>query len=81
MKSLQEVKRHNLFIKKKRKKHDKIVLTAKIKLSTVKFFIFEALINLFVNHDEFVSINNVVREYNEIKEDIQNPENTVQYTL
>ena len=81
MKSLQEVKRHNLFIKKKRKKHGKIVLTAKIKLSTVKFFIFEALINLFVNHDEFVSINNVVRVYNEIKEDIQNPENTVQYTL
>ena len=70
-------KEDKLFIKKKRKKHDKIVLTAKIKLRTVKFFIFEALTNLYANHDEFVSINNVLREYNEIKEDIQNPEKTV----
>ena len=29
----------------------------------------------YICHDEFVSVNNVLREYNEMKEEIENPEN------
>ena len=34
-----------------------------------------------VLHDEFVSVNNVLREYNEMKEEIKNSETSVQYTI
>ena len=34
----------------------------------------------YVNHDEFFSLNNVLREYNEIKEEIKTPKKSVQYT-
>ena len=33
------------------------------------------------SYDEFVSVNNVVREYNEIKEEIKNPKDSVEYTI
>ena len=39
----------------------------------------KALIDLYINHDEFISVNNVVREYNEMKEKMKNPENNVEY--
>ena len=41
----------------------------------------KALINSYINHDEFVSANNVLREYNEIKEHIKNLENAVEYSI
>ena len=31
----------------------------------------------YINHDEFVTVNNVLTDYNEIKEEIKNPENAV----
>ena len=42
--------------------HDRIVLLAKTKLNTIKVLISKALINSFINHDEFVSVNNMLRE-------------------
>ena len=35
-------------------------------------------IGVAINHDEFVSVNNVSREYNEIKEEIKNLKNAVE---
>ena len=32
----------------------------------------KALIDLYINYDEFVSVNNKLREYNEMKEEIKN---------
>ena len=29
----------------------------------------KALIDFYISHDEFVSVNNLLREYNEIKEE------------
>ena len=55
---------HKLIIKKKNKKHDKIVLLAKTKSDVMKVLISKALINSYISHDEFVSVNNVLREYN-----------------
>ena len=43
--------------KKKKKKHDKILVLGKDKLNIIKVLIFNALIDS--RHDEFVSINNV----------------------
>ena len=59
-----------------------IALLAKAKLNTVKVLISNGLlINSNINHDKFVSMNNVIREYNEMKEEIKNHENTVEYTV
>ena len=40
-------------------------------------FIANALIDLDISHDVFVSMNNVLREYNDIKEAIKNSKNIV----
>ena len=56
-------------IKKKKKKHDKIPLLGKHKLNTIDVLISKTLINSCISHDEFVLANNVLREYNEIKEE------------
>ena len=58
-------------IKEKTKKYDKTVLLAKAKLETIEIFISEALIDSYINRDEFVSVNNVLRGYNEMKEQIK----------
>ena len=46
-----------------------------------KFLFSEALIDSYVDHDEFVSVNNVLREYSEMKELIKNPKNAVEYAI
>ena len=38
---------------------------------TIKVLIFKALIYWFINHDEFVSAYNVLREYNKMREEIK----------
>ena len=79
MQSLQELKNYKS-IKKKKKKHDKIVLLGKDKLNTIEVLISKALIESYISHDEFVSIN-VLREYNEMEEEIKNSETSVEYTI
>ena len=46
----------------------------KAKLNTIEVLISKSLIDSCISHDEFISINDVLREYNETKEDIQNSE-------
>ena len=74
------IKKYMPIIKKKRKKHDKIVLLAKTKLDTIEVFISKALIYSYINHEEFVSVN-VLREYSEMKESIKNPQTAVECTI
>ena len=52
---------------KKRKKQDKIVSIAKITLNAIKVLISKALNYSCIIHDKFVSINIVLREFDEIK--------------
>ena len=47
------IKKYKSIIKKKKKKHYKIVLLAKCKLSNIKVLISKALINSNIIHDEF----------------------------
>ena len=49
-------------IKKKKKKNDKIVLIGKDKLNTIEVLISKALIDSYTSHNEFISVNNVLRE-------------------
>ena len=56
------IKKYKSIIKKKEKKHDKIVLPAKFKLNKIEALILKALIDSNISHDEVVSINNVLKE-------------------
>ena len=67
--------------RKKKKKHDKIVFLGKSKSDTAEVLVCKALIDSYISHDEFASVNNILREYNEIKEEIKNPETSVEYII
>ena len=41
------------------------------KLSTIEVLISKSLVDSYISHDEFVSINNMLREYNSRKEEIK----------
>ena len=58
-------------LSKKEKIYDQIVLLGKTKLDTTEVLVSKALIGLYVSHDDFVSVNNLFREYNEMKEEIK----------
>ena len=53
---------------KKRKKHNKIVLLAKSKLNNIEILISKALIDSNISHDEFILINNALKEFYDLKE-------------
>ena len=59
-------------IKKKKKRHDKIVLLAKSKLNEIKVLFSNTLINSDISHDKFVLKNNVLKKYDEMKEETRN---------
>ena len=50
-------------------------------LNTTEVLISKALIDSYVSHEEFSSVNNVLREYNEMKKEVKNPENSVEYII
>ena len=66
------IKKYKSIIKKKKKGHDKIVLLAKPKLSSIEVLISKALIVSNISHDGFVLINNVPKEFHYIKKEIRN---------
>ena len=55
------IKKCKEIIKKKKKKHDKIVLLGKVKLHTIEVLISKTLINSYISIEEFVSTNNVLK--------------------
>ena len=71
------MKKYESIIKKKKKKYGKIVWLGKDKLRLIS----KALINSYISHDEFVSVNNVLREYYEMKKEIQNPETSMEHAI
>ena len=67
------IKKHKLIIKKKKKKHDEIVLFTKSKLNSTEVLIFKSLTgSVKISQDEFVLISNALKEYEEVKEKIKN---------
>ena len=63
------IEKYKSIIAKKKKKHDKIELLARSKLNSIEVLI--SLIDSNTSHDEFVLINNVAKEYVNIKEEIK----------
>ena len=66
------IKKYKSIIKKKEKKHDKKILLATSKLNSTELVISKASINWNISHDKFVSMNNVLKEYDDMKEEIRN---------
>ena len=63
------IKKYKSIIKKKRKKHDRIILLAKSQLNSIEILISKALIDFSISYDEFVLINDVLKEYDYMKEE------------
>ena len=57
------------------------MLLVKGKLNTIDVLIFNALIGSYISCGKFVSVNDVLREYYEMKEEIETPETSVEYIL
>ena len=76
-----EIKHYKSIFERKKKKHNKIILLAKSKLNTSEVLISKALFDSYIIHDEFVSVYKELREYNEIKEEIRNPETSLEYII
>ena len=62
-----EIKKDKSIIKKREKKHDKMVLLAKFKLNKTEVLISKTVIDSHISHGKFILINNVLKEYNKIK--------------
>ena len=46
-------------------------MLGKDKLNTIEVLISKALIDSYISHDEFVSVNNVLRKYYEVRKEIK----------
>ena len=57
-----KINKYKSIIIKRKKKHDKILLLGKDKLNTIEVLISKTLIDSYYSHDEFVSVNNVLRK-------------------
>ena len=57
--------------KKRKKKHNKIIALAKIKLNTIDTLLSSALNDSEISHEEFTNIINVENIYENIKENIK----------
>ena len=68
-------KKKKIIMKKNKMKHNKIALFAKTKLGSIEVLISEALIDSSISHDEFILINNVLKEYDDMKEEIKSLKN------
>ena len=69
------IKKYKSIIKKKRKKHDKIVLFAKPRLNRKEVLLSKALTDLNISQNEFVIIDNALMEFYDMKEEIKNYNN------
>ena len=65
------IKKYKSIIKKKKTRHDKKVLLAKSKLNSIEVQISKDLIESNISHNEFVLINSVLKEYDDMKEEIK----------
>ena len=61
------IKKYKSITKKKKKKHDRVVLLGKSKLNSIEVSISKVLVDSVISHDKFLLITNVIKEYSEIK--------------
>ena len=73
------IKNLSVSYQEKKKKHEKIVLLVKKEINTIKIIISKVLVDSYISYDKFVSVNNVSREYNEMKQEMKNSEIYILY--
>ena len=56
----------------KKKKHDKILTLVKSKLNSIETIISQALIDMKISHEEFVTVLNERDKYEKMKENLKN---------
>ena len=56
----------------KKKKHDKILTLVKSKLNSIETIISQALIDMKISHEEFVTVLNERGKYEKMKESLKN---------
>ena len=66
------IEKYKPIIKKKKNMHNKTLLLAKFKLNSIEVLVSKALIESVISHDEFSLINDVLKEYDKMKEEIKN---------
>ena len=71
------IKKYKTLIKKKTKRHNEIAFLAKPMLNTVDILISKALFDSCISHNKFVSIKNVLKEYDDKKEKRKNPNHNI----
>ena len=64
------MKKYKSIIKKKKKKHQEIVLLAKSNLSSIEVLNSKSLIDSNISHDKFLLINNALKEYDDMKQEV-----------
>ena len=64
--------KYNSIIKKNKKKHDKVVLSTKSKLNSIEDLICKDLIDSNISYNEFDLTNNALKEFCDMKEEIEN---------
>ena len=57
--------------RKKKKKHDKILMLAKSKLNSIETLISQALIDMDISHEEFVTILKEKDKYEKMKDNLR----------
>ena len=75
------IKKYESITKKKKKKYEKVVLSAKVKLNSIEVLISKALINLVISHEDFILINLALKKYNEMKEEIKSLKTYINISL
>ena len=66
--------------RKKKKKHDKILMLAKSKLNSIDTLISQALIDMDISHEEFITILKEKDKYEKMKENLRS-ENEESYEI
>ena len=57
--------------RKKKKKHDKILMLAKSKLNSIETLILQALIDMEISHEEFTTILKEKDKYKKMKDNLR----------
>ena len=52
--------------------HDKILMLTKSKLNSIETLVFQALIDMEISHEEFITVLNEKDKYEKIKENMRN---------
>ena len=63
------IKKYRSIIKKRKRKHNKMVLSAKSKLNNIEVLIYKAFIDSNASHDKLVLIKNLLQGYDNMKEE------------